>query len=129
MPESEKKKSRSAPETTECCWIPRETGAALGPPSARPAPKAPQVQGGAVVPLAPRLESSGRFGLGLGLGPAPSFGLDLEPRAASGRGLRAATSLTPRSRVALRMNPCLGATSGRDVTAAIARSGSSPSWG
>ncbi len=63
------------------------------------------MQGEATVPLAPRFGPSGRFGLRLGLGPAPSFGLGLGLRATSSLGFRAATSLGPRSRVALRMDP------------------------
>jgi len=87
------------------------------------------VQGGAAVPLAPRFGPSGRFGLGLGLRPAPNFGLSLGLRAASSLGFRAATSLGPSSRVALRMDLGLGVAPGRDVATAIARGGSSPGYG
>lgn len=102
----------------------------LSAPSLRPG-QAPQAQGGAAVPLAPRFGSSSGFSLGLGLGTAPSLGLDLGLgtalsldlnlglRTTSGFDSRATTSLTPRSWVALRMDPGLRAALGRDVAATV----------
>jgi hypothetical protein len=69
----------SPPGRRSAAGPPARWGAALGPPSARPAPRVPQTQGGAAVLFVPRSQSSGGFGLGLGLRTAPSLDLNLGP--------------------------------------------------
>ncbi len=117
---------------------PARLGAALGPPSARPASRAPQAQGGTAVPLTPRFGSSGGFslGLGLGLGTAPGLSLGLSLGTApslnlklgttSGFGSQAATSLIPRSLVVLRVDPGPGAAPGRSVATPATHSRTGP---
>ncbi len=87
------------------------------------------MQGGAAVPVAPRLGAFGKLGLGLGLGPAPSLGLGLGLKPASSLSFRVANRLGLRPRVALLVSCALGIAPRGDAAAADARGRSRLGYG